>query len=91
MCLSDPPTPKEQLLLAACRLMRKPVAIMPAKCRTVKEWVELCPKDRRGAKPPLSLSYLRTDSAAFSRSSLIRCCALSAESFSSDRSGTLAS
>ena len=37
--LSDPPTPKEQLLLAACRLMRKPIAIMPKKCETVKEWV----------------------------------------------------
>lgn len=39
VCLSDPPTPKEQLLLAACRLMRKPIAIMPAKCETVEEWV----------------------------------------------------
>ena len=37
--LSDPPTPQEQLLLAACRLMRKPIAIMPAKCETVEEWV----------------------------------------------------
>jgi hypothetical protein len=40
VCLSAPPTPKEQLLLAACRLMRKPIAIMPAKCETVDEWVE---------------------------------------------------
>ena len=40
VCLSDTPTPKEQLLLAACRLMRKPIAIMPAKCETVEEWVE---------------------------------------------------
>ena len=34
---SDPPTPKEQLLLAACRLMRKPIAIMPKKCETVED------------------------------------------------------
>jgi hypothetical protein len=40
VCLSDPPTPKEQLLLAACRLMRKPIAVMPAKCETVEECVE---------------------------------------------------
>jgi hypothetical protein len=35
--LSDPPTPKEQLLLAACRLMGRPVAIMPAKCDTMEQ------------------------------------------------------
>jgi hypothetical protein len=38
--LSGPPTPNEQLLLAACRLMRQPIAIMPAKCDTVEEWVK---------------------------------------------------
>jgi hypothetical protein len=36
--LSEPPTPNEQLLLAACRLTRQPIAIMPAKCDTVEEW-----------------------------------------------------
>jgi hypothetical protein len=39
--LSEPPPPKEQLLLAACRLMRQPIAIMPTKCDTVEEWVKL--------------------------------------------------
>jgi hypothetical protein len=38
--LSDPPTPNEQLLLAARRLMRRQIAIMPTKCETVEEWVE---------------------------------------------------
>jgi len=38
--LSEPPTPKEQLLLAACRLVRQPIAIMPTKCDTVEEWVQ---------------------------------------------------
>jgi hypothetical protein len=39
VCLSDPATPKEQLLLAACRLMDRPIAIMPTTCVTVEEWV----------------------------------------------------
>ena len=38
--LSEPPTPNEQLLLAACRLMRQPIAILPAKCDTVAVWVK---------------------------------------------------
>jgi hypothetical protein len=38
--LSDPPTPSERLQLTAARLMRWPVAIMPAKCRTIDEWLD---------------------------------------------------
>jgi hypothetical protein len=38
--LSDPPTPHEQLQLTACRLLRRPIAIMPAKCLTVEQWAE---------------------------------------------------
>jgi len=38
--LSDPPTIQEQLLLAACRLMKRPIAIMPQVCATMREWVE---------------------------------------------------
>jgi hypothetical protein len=33
--LSDPPTPHERLQLAACRILRHPIAIMPATCLTV--------------------------------------------------------
>jgi hypothetical protein len=40
VCLSEPPTPEEQLLLAACRLMRRPIAVMQTKCESVEEWVE---------------------------------------------------
>jgi hypothetical protein len=36
--LSDPPTAHERLLLAACRILRHPIALMPAKCSTVEEW-----------------------------------------------------
>jgi hypothetical protein len=38
--LSDPPTLEDQMRLAACRLMRQPIAIMPEACKTVDEWVE---------------------------------------------------
>jgi hypothetical protein len=38
--LSDPPTPQERLQLAAARLQRTPVAIMPHKCETMENWVE---------------------------------------------------
>ena len=37
--VSDPPTPKERLQLLAARLQRRPIAIMPHKCKTVEEWV----------------------------------------------------
>ena len=36
--LSSPPTAKEQLQLAAARLMRSPFVVMPTKCETVEEW-----------------------------------------------------
>jgi hypothetical protein len=38
--LSNPPTPHERLQLAACRILRHRIAIMPAKCLTVQEWSE---------------------------------------------------
>jgi hypothetical protein len=39
--LSDPPTANEQLQLAACRLMRQPIVIVPGKCLNIEEWVQL--------------------------------------------------
>ena len=47
--LSEPPNPKEQLLLAICRLMRQPIAIMPTKCDTVEEWVKRYGADGRAS------------------------------------------
>lgn len=45
---SDPPTPREQLQLAACQILDHRVAIMPAKCLIVEEWSERYAKpDRR--------------------------------------------
>jgi hypothetical protein len=38
--LSNPPKPHERLQLAANRILRRPVAIMPVKCLTVDEWIE---------------------------------------------------
>ncbi len=38
--LSDPPTAEERLQLAACRLMRQPIVIVPGKCLTIEEWVK---------------------------------------------------
>ena len=38
--LSEPPTTEERLQLAACRLMRQPIVIVPGKCLTVEEWVQ---------------------------------------------------
>jgi len=37
--LSNPPTPHERLQLAASRILRRPIAIMPVKCLTVDEWI----------------------------------------------------
>jgi hypothetical protein len=45
--LSDPPTPHERLQLAACRILRHPIAIMPAVCLTVQEWSERYSKSAR--------------------------------------------
>jgi RecA-family ATPase len=36
----DPPKACERLQLAAARILRRPIAIMPAKCLTVEEWLE---------------------------------------------------
>jgi hypothetical protein len=36
--LSSPPTAKEQLRLAAARLLGSPFVIMPTRCETVDEW-----------------------------------------------------
>jgi hypothetical protein len=38
--VSDPPTRFERLQLAAARLTRSPVAIMPHKCKTIDEWMK---------------------------------------------------
>ena len=38
--LSAPPTAEERLQLAACRLMRQPIVIVPGKCLTIEEWVK---------------------------------------------------
>ena len=37
--LSRPRTPEERLQLLAARLERRPIVIMPHKCKTVEEWV----------------------------------------------------
>ena len=37
---SDPPTAQERLQLMACRMLGRQIAIMPAKCLTVAEWIE---------------------------------------------------
>jgi hypothetical protein len=37
--LSDPPTVQERLILAAFRLAGQPLAIMPAPCASVEEWL----------------------------------------------------
>jgi hypothetical protein len=46
--LSDPPTAPERLQLAACRILRHPIAIMPATCLTVQGWSERYTKSDRG-------------------------------------------
>ena len=37
--ISDPPTANERLQLAAARILRRPIAVMPAKCLTAGEWI----------------------------------------------------
>ena len=39
VCISDPPTANERLQLAAARILRRPIALMPAKCLSVGEWI----------------------------------------------------
>ena len=38
--LSKPPTLNERMQLLAARLERRPIVIMPHKCKTVEEWLE---------------------------------------------------
>lgn len=38
--ISDPPTTEERLQLAACRLLRQPIVLVPGKCLSIEEWVE---------------------------------------------------
>ena len=38
--VSTPPTWHERLQLLAARLERRPIVIMPHKCKTVDEWLE---------------------------------------------------
>jgi hypothetical protein len=45
--LSHPPTPHERLQLAACRILRHPIAIMPLTCVTVQEWSQRYGKPAR--------------------------------------------
>ena len=37
--LSDPPTPQERLQLLAAHLQRRPIVVMPHKCKTLDEWM----------------------------------------------------
>jgi hypothetical protein len=46
--LSDPPTPHESLQLAACQILRHPIAIVPASCTAVEEWLDRYSKLARG-------------------------------------------
>ena len=36
----EPPEPRELLQLAAARILRQSVAIVPAKCATIEEWLQ---------------------------------------------------
>jgi hypothetical protein len=38
--LSEPPTLNERIQLLAARLERRPIVIMPHKCKTSDEWLE---------------------------------------------------
>jgi hypothetical protein len=40
--VSDPPTPSENLLLGAVRLLRSPHVIMPHPCKDLEEWTQRC-------------------------------------------------
>jgi hypothetical protein len=44
--LSKPPTLTEQLQLMAARLERRPIVILPHKCKSVEEWVHQYASDR---------------------------------------------
>ena len=49
---SDPPSPEEQLLLIACQLVDKGVAIVPGKALTIDEWLEQYAPNQRGSRLP---------------------------------------
>ena len=38
--LSDPPRLHERLQLSACRILRHPIAIVPAVCVSAQEWLD---------------------------------------------------
>jgi hypothetical protein len=38
--LHDPPEPRERLQLAAARILRQTIAIVPAKCASIEEWLQ---------------------------------------------------
>ena len=46
--LSDPPTPGERLQLIAAHLERRPIVILPHKCKTVEEWLTRYGKAKAG-------------------------------------------
>jgi hypothetical protein len=45
--LHDPPEARELLQLAAARILRQTVAIVPAKCWSVEEWLQRYGPSRR--------------------------------------------
>ena len=45
--LSDLPTPAERLQLLAAQRERRPIAVMPIKCETIKEWLSRYGSDFR--------------------------------------------
>lgn len=44
--LHEPPEPRELLQLAAARILRQTVAIVPAKCATIEVWLQRYPGGR---------------------------------------------
>jgi hypothetical protein len=64
--VSDPPTPQERLQLLAARLQGRSIAIIPHKCKTVREWLEWYPT-RRQVKSCLAKDRLRIKAMGFAR------------------------
>ena len=50
--VDDPPTATQRIQLTACRLLRRPVTIMPARCLSTEEWVERYAPIIGGVGPP---------------------------------------
>jgi hypothetical protein len=48
--LSYPATLGERLQLMAARLERRPIVIMPHKCKTVDPWMERCARSLGGSQ-----------------------------------------